>query len=466
MSSDRRPTRLRCRSIERAVRDAFERHGGIEVDTQGDSFFVAFPTAPGAAAAAAGAQAALAARPLRARMGLHTGTPQLADGDYVGMDVHTGARIAGVAHGGQVLLSQSTRELIAAEVFDLGLHRLKDLSAPARLFQLGPGDFPPLRSLSQTNLPVQATPFVGREKELAEVLGLARREDVRLLTLTGAGGSGKTRLALQAAALLADASDHGVWWVPLAPLHDESLVIEAAAHAIGASGDLTEHLGDRRLLVLFDNFEHVLGAGPELAGLLAGCPNLTLLVTSREPLHLSGEQEYPVPPFAHAEGMGFFVSRARAARPGFEPDAAVEEICRRVDDLPLALELAAARVKTLSSRQILERLEQRLQLLTGGALDLPERQRTLRQTIAWSHDLLDGREQALFRRLAVFAGGWSLDAAETVCETDLETVGSLVDKSLVRVDAERYAFLETIREFAAEKGVSGGSDVACENGPV
>jgi predicted ATPase/class 3 adenylate cyclase len=431
----------------RVVREASSAHGGVEVDTQGDAFFVAFPTAPGAVDAARAVQEALGNGPIRVRMGLHTGTPHLTDEGYVGVDVHKGARIAAVGHGGQVLLSQSTRELIDAEVRDLGPHRLKDLSAPERLFQLGGGEFPPLRSLNLTNLPVQPNPFLGRERELAEVLELARA--ARLLTLTGPGGSGKTRLALQAAALLADEHEHGVWWVPLAALRDEQLVLESAAQAVGARDGLAEHVGDKSLLLLFDNFEHLQGAAPELAELLAGCPNVAVLVTSREPLRLSAEQEYPVPPFAHAEGVGFFLARAHAVRPSFEPDDAVDEICRRLDDLPLALELAAARVNSLSSRQILERLGERLSLLTGGARDLPERQRTLRDTIAWSYDLLAGVEQRLFRRLAVFAGGCMFEAAEAVCDADLDTLASLVDKSLLRFDGERYLMLGTIRDYAA-----------------
>ena len=298
-------------------------------------------------------------------------------------------------------------------------------------------------------MPVQSTPFLGRERELAELVGLASRDGVRLLTLTGAGGSGKTRLALQAAAMLADESPQGVWWVALAPLHDDRLVVEAAAQALGASVGLAEHVGDKRLLILFDNFEHVLGAAPALAELLTVCPNLRLLVTSREPLRLLGEQEYPVPPFVHQEGVGFFVARARAARPDFQPGGAVDEICQRLDDLPLALELAAVRVKSLSAEQILERLDQRLSLLTGGARDLPERQRTLRDTIAWSHDLLIEDEQTLFRRLSVFAGGWTLETAEAVCDAPLDMLASLVDKSLVRFHGERYWMLETIREYAA-----------------
>jgi predicted ATPase len=434
-----------------ALREAFARHGGVEVDTQGDAFFVAFPTAPGAAAAALDSHAALAPGPIRIRVGLHTGTPHLTDEGYVGVDVHKGARIAAVGHGGQTLLSEATRRLIDGDARDLGLHRLRDLTAAERLFQLGDGDFPPLRSLNQSNLPVPATPFLGRTRELAEVITLARTAEIRLLTLTGPGGTGKTRLALQAAGQLIDENEHGVWWTPLAPIADERQVVPAMARAVGAPAGLAEHVGDRRMLLFFDNFEHVLGAATELADLLARCRNVTVLVTSREPLHLHGEQEYQVAPLAPDEGVDLFVTRARAAGCELEPDETVAAICSRLDGLPLALELAAARTKSLSARQILARLEERLPLLTGGARDLPERQRTLRDTIAWSHELLDGREQQLFARLAVFAGGCTLEAAESVCDAELDTIGSLVDKSLLRRTGERYWMLETIREYAGTR---------------
>jgi predicted ATPase/class 3 adenylate cyclase len=435
----------------RLVRDACAGHGGVEVDTQGDAFFIAFATAPAALEAARDAQAALGPGPIRVRMGLHTGTPLLTDEGYVGSDVHRAARIAAAGTGGQVLVSQATAALVDAELRDLGEHRLKDLASPERLYQLGDEDFPPVRSLFRTNLPVPPTPFVGRERELDEVIGLARIAGTRLLTLTGPGGSGKTRLALQAAAELGEDHEHGVWWISLAPIRNPDLVLDAAARALDATGALADHVADRSMLLVLDNFEQVVAAAPQVAQILTACPRLRLIVTSREPLRLSGEQEYAVPPFAHAEGVGFFLGRARAARPDFQPDDAVEAICRRLDDLPLALELAAARVKALTSHQILERLERRLPLLTGGARDLPERQRTLRNTIAWSHDLLADEEARAFRRLSVFAGGCALDAAEAVCEADLEVLASLVDKSLLRQSDGRYSMLETIREFADER---------------
>jgi predicted ATPase/class 3 adenylate cyclase len=434
------------------LREAFGANQGVEVDTQGDAFFVAFPTAPGALGAAAEATEGLASRPIRVRMGIHTGTPHLGEDDYVGMDVHRAARIAACGHGGQVLVSASTAALVGTDgLRDLGEHRLKDLSAPERIYQLGDADFPPLKSLHRTNLPIPSTPFLGRGRELHDVEELVSRADVRLLTLTGPGGSGKTRLALQAAAEASERYPGGVFWVPLAPLRDPELVLEAAGQAVGARDGLAEHIGDSAMLVLFDNFEHVTEAAADVAGLLATCPRVDLLVTSRESLHVRGEQEYPVPSLSREEGVGFFLARARAVRPDFAADDAVAEICRRLDDLPLALELAAARVKALSPAQILERLEQRLPLLTGGARDAPERHQTLRATIEWSHDLLADDEKLLFARLAVFRGGCALEAAEQVVDANLDALQSLVDKSLVRYSQERFWMLETIREYADEQ---------------
>ena len=435
----------------RIVREACVRYDGVEVDTQGDAFFVAFPTAPGALEAATEMTEALGAGPIQVRIGIHTGTPLVSEEGYVGGDVHRAARIAAAGHGGQVLVSTSTAPLVDLELTDLGEHRFKDLAAAERIYQLGDGDFPPLKSLYRTNLPIPATPFLGREKELVEVVELLARADARLLTLTGPGGTGKTRLAMQAAGALAERYPQGIFWVPLAPLRDASLVIDTAARVVGSKNGLAEHIQDKELLLFFDNFEQVVEAAGDLAALLASCPNLDLLVTSREPLHVMAEQEYPVPPLAHEEGVGFFLARARAVKPDFEAGDAVSEICRRLDDLPLALELAAARVKALSSEQIVERLEQRLPLLIGGARDLPERQRTLRATIEWSYDLLAPEEQRLFSRLAVFHGGCTLETAEEVADADLDILHSLVDKSLLRHTEERFWGLETIREYAAER---------------
>ncbi|HEX5469863.1 MAG TPA: hypothetical protein VFW80_12535 [Gaiellaceae bacterium] len=353
--------------------------------------------------------------------------------------------------GGQVLVSSSTAALVDDELRDLGEHRLKDLSAPERIYQAGSDEFPPLRTLYQTNLPVPSTPFLGREEELASVRELLAQDEIRLLTLTGPGGTGKTRLALQAASSAADCYPDGVWWVSLAPLRDPQLVLPAAARALGAQASLEAHVGDRRMLVLFDNFEHVIEAGPALTTLLSSCPGLDVLVTSRALLHLSGEHEYAVPPLRPEEGVDLFSARARAVRQDFVPDDAVRKLCRRLDDLPLPLELAAARTKVLSPGEILERIDRRLPLLTGGARDLPERQRTLEATIQWSYELLSEHEQVLVRRLAVFAGGCTADAAEEVAAAELDTLQSLVENSLLRYGAGRYWMLATIREFAADR---------------
>jgi predicted ATPase/class 3 adenylate cyclase len=442
----------------RVLRGAFRARGGVEVDTQGDALFVAFPTAPGALAAAAEAMEGLAPGPIRVRMGIHTGTPHVAEEGYVGVDVHRAARIAACGHGGQVLVSSSTASLTGTDrLRDLGEHRLKDLSAPERIYLLGEGDFPPLKSLYRTNLPVPATPFLGREHELAEVLGLL--EDARLLTLTGPGGTGKTRLGLQAAAEASDRYPDGVFWVPLAPLHDRHLVLEAAGQALGAKDSLADHIADKALLLLLDNFEHVVEAAAGLGGLLASCPSLQLLVTSRELLRLPAEQAYPVPPLEPDDGAELFLARAHAVEPGFVASAAVPELCDRLEQLPLALELAAARVRILSPEQLLDRLSGRLDLLKAGR-GVDARQQTLRATIEWSHDLLAEDEQRLFAWLAVFRGGCTLEAAEQVAEADLDGLQSLVDKSLLRYSRERFWMLETIREFAAERLQAGGGSSA------
>jgi predicted ATPase/class 3 adenylate cyclase len=438
----------------RIIREACATGGGVEVDTQGDAFFFAFPTAPGALAAASAFTDALASGQVQVRVGLHTGTPLLTDEGYVGDDVHRAARIAACGHGGQVLVSSATASLVERELRDLGEHRLKDLSAPERVYQLGHRDFPALKSLYRTNLPVPATPFLGREQELAEVVELLGADDTRLLTLTGPGGTGKTRLALQAAGLAGDAYPDGVYWIPLAPLRDPTLVLATAGQTLGSKNGLAEHISDKAMLCLFDNFEQVVAAGTELAGLLAECPNLDVLVTSRERLRISGEQTYPVPPLAESDGEALFTARARAVDPGFTPSESVRVLCLRLDELPLALELAASRTAVFSPEQLLDNLSQRLDLLKGQR-DADPRQQTLRATIEWSYDLLSDDEQRLFRRLAVFAGGCTYEAAEEVAEANPDTLQSLLDKSLVRKRdsslGPRYWMLETIREFAAEK---------------
>jgi predicted ATPase len=440
----------------RAIRDAVEAHGGVEIDTQGDAFFVAFSGAREAVAAAQEAQQALAPGSIRVRMGLHTGEPEPTETGYVGVDVHRAARIASAGHGGQVLLSQATRDLLGEQfpLRDLGAHRLKDLLAPERIYQLSEANFPPLKSLHQTNLPVTATPFLGRVRELAEVTQLLAEEELRLLTLTGPGGTGKTRLALQAAAESGDAYRDGVFWVPLAPLRDPSLVLSTVSKVFAARDELTRSLRDKELLLLLDNFEHVVEAAPQLSALLGECPSLSLLVTSRERLQLAAEHEYQVPPLAPPEGVELFTHRARAVGATPSANGAVAELCNRLDNLPLALELAAARTKLFSPEQLLDRLGQRLDLLKGGR-DADPRQQTLRSTIEWSYELLSDGEKELFTQLSIFAGGCDLEAAEAVCAADPDLLSSLIDKSLVRrretAYGPRFWMLETIREYAAER---------------
>ena len=484
------------RLLRGAIRDA----GGLDLRTEGDAFFAVFSSAPGAVAAATNAQRALAGHAwpgdaaVRVRMGMHTGEGAVGGDDYIGLDVHRAARIASAGHGGQVLLSDGTRALVEDElptgvgVRDLGAHRLKDLARPEHLYQLAipelPSEFPPLRTLgTPTNLPAPRTSFVGREREVARVKELLRGPG--LLTLTGPGGSGKTRLALEAARELLDEYPDGVFFVELGPVTDPRLIASAVAGAVGVRSEgarptvemLQEHLRDRELLLVLDNLEQLVAGSPVIGELLTAAPRLRVLATSRELLHLAGEQELAVPPLSlpdpsaspervgEAEAVGLFVQRAVMVDPAFrlteENAAAVAELCLRLDGLPLAIELAASRLKLLSPQAILERLEHRLELLTGGPVDLPARQRTLREAIAWSHDMLDEPERVLFRRLSVFSGGTTLEAAEPVAgeglgDGMLEALGSLVDKSLVTRDATasgsiRFGMLETIREFAGEQ---------------
>jgi predicted ATPase/class 3 adenylate cyclase len=495
----------------RLMRTAVAAHGGHEVDTQGDGFFLAFATAPEALLAAVAAQRAFAAHPwpegssVGVRMGLHSGTAQLAGDRYIGLDVHRAARIAAAGHGGQVLLSDTARALVEGDLpagvtlRDLGAHRLKDLQRPEPLAQLiipgVPADFPALATLDAHphNLPLQPTALVGREREVADVRALLRRDGVRLVTLTGPGGTGKTRLAVQVAAeLIADCAD-GVWFVALSRLSDPELVISTVAHTLGLreagtqpiSDVLREHLRVRHLLLVLDNCEQVAEAVPALAELLQACPQVRLLATSRVALHLRGEHEYPVSPLAlpasaarqpfsterllEAPAVALFVEQARTHRPDFTlTDAtgpAVAAICARLDGLPLALGLAAARMRVLPPQQLLARMERQLPLLVGGARDVEARQQTMRNTLVWSEDLLEPAERTLFRRLAVFVGGWTLEAAEAVCaEPDgaaplgvgvLEGLEALVDHSLVQpVDVDgkaRFRLLYVVREYALER---------------
>jgi predicted ATPase/class 3 adenylate cyclase len=488
-------------------RSIFAAHAGTEISTEGDSFFAVFPSAIDAVSAAAAAQRALGRatwpteagpRGLQVRIGLHTGEGRLGGDSYVGLDVHRAARIAAAANGGQTLVSASTRSLTEASLpdgitlVDLGRHRLKDLDQPESLSRLviaGLEDDPrPPRSLeTPTNLPADLTSFIGRDHELAEVVAQVRA--ARLVTLSGPGGTGKTRLSLAAAgALLADFPD-GVHFVQLAPISDPSLVATTVLGALGirqepgtdAEALLVEHLAGRSALLVLDNFEQIVVAAPLVGRLIAAAPKLHVLVSSREVLHLRGEQERPVPPLglpaassgsidlaaiAESEAVALFLARARAVSPGFEITpanaAAIVGICTSLDGLPLAIELAAARVKVLSPDAILDRLRRDLGVLASSERDLSERQRTLRGAIAWSYDLLDPAEQALFRRAAIFVGGWTLEAVEAVCDPGgelgretLDVMTSLLDKSLVRSepavgDELRFRYLATIREFALE----------------
>ena len=452
----------------RIVREKCRAEGGVEVDTQGDAFFFAFPTAPGGTAAASAITDALASGPIQVRAGLHTGTPLLTDEGYVGDDVHRAARIAAAGHGGQVLVSSATASLVDVALIDLGEHRFKDIRAPERVYQLGDRLFPPLKSLFATNLPVPMTPFLGREREVGEIVGLLERPDVRLLTLTGPGGTGKTRAALQAAADSSDSFPGGLWWVALAPLRDPHLLTASLAEALQVeeqpgqelADGVAERLTGSKALVLIDNAEHLL---PAVASEIAGLRDIlgpTLLVTSRERLQLQGEHVYAVPSLTAHDGVELFLARAGALGNDVAATPEVLELCERLDNLPLALELAAARTLVFSAGQLLERLSERLDLLRAGR-DADPRQQTLRATIEWSYDLLDGEEQRVLRALSVFSGGCSLDGAEGVCGADPVTIQSLVDKSLFRRrvgKTPRFLMLETIRELAAERLAGAGED--------
>jgi predicted ATPase/class 3 adenylate cyclase len=498
------------------IRSGLAGHDGREVDTQGDAFFAVFSSSRACMAAVTQMQRALAAHAwpagehVRVRMGVHTGEAEKTAAGLVGLDVHRAARVAAVGYGGQVLVSEAAAAVVGdalppgASLRDLGVHRLKDLGRPERVFQLQAAglqaEFPPLRSLGNpalaNNLPAQLATFIGREKELSEVRALVA--SCRLVTLTGAGGCGKTRLGLQLAAGLLDGSGDGVWLVELAAVTDEDGVALAICQALGIASQpgratleaLLDALALQDVLIVLDNCEHLIGGCAKTAeAIVRRCPRVHLVVTSREPLGTGGETIHRVPPLSlpgpgdtgpaaagSSDAVALFIDRARSQGTNFSVDEAtaplVVSICQRLDGLPLAIELAAARLRSLSLRGLADRLDQRFRLLTGGSRTAPERQQTLEATVGWSYSLLHGAEQLLLGRLSVFAEGFDLDAAEAVCGFgDIEAfdvaglLGSLVDKSLVVAEpvgeALRYRLLETIRQFAAGRlAESGGNQAA------
>ena len=495
----------------RVLRAAFAAHCGVEIGTEGDSFFVAFARASDAVAAAAAGQRGLEGGPVQVRMGLHAGEPSLTAEGYVGLVVHRAARIAAVGHGGQVLLSDAVVALVGgrlpAEVAlrDLGSIRLKDLTSPERIYQvLHPrlrADFPALRSLEATpnNLPQQLTSFIGREQAITDIEALLVK--TRLLTLTGSGGSGKTRLSLQVAAMSLDQFPDGAWLVELAPLADASLVPQTVASVLGVKEEpgkpitqtLTEHLKTKRLLLLLDNCEHLLDACAKVGNtLMRHCPGVQILASSREALGIAGEQTYRVPSLSLPdrkqaqtpqslstyESVHLFIDRALLVRSDFQVTnhnaPALASLCHHLDGIPLAIELAAARVRSLSVEEIDHKLDQRFRLLTGGSRTALPRQQTLRALIDWSYDLLHAPEKLLLQRLSVFAGGWTLAAGEQVGAGDgvdeaevFDLLTSLSDKSLVVAEQmdehSRYRLLETVRQYARDRLMeSGGGEAVRE----
>ena len=483
--------------------------GGHELRTEGDSFFIVFASALDACSMAAAVQRQLAAHAwpqgsqVRVRVGLHTGEATLVGNEYLGIDVHRAARVASAAHGGQVLLSETTRALVEGAlpsdlaIKDLGVHRLKDLARPERLFQLTidgcQSEFPALRTLESTanNLPTQMTSFIGRDDQVRDAKELLEKS--RLLTLTGPGGTGKTRLSLKIAADVLDRFPDGVYFVPLAAIHDPELVPSAIAQALSiqTSGNrrpieaLADYLHDKQALLILDNFEQLIPAAPVATRLLEAGPNLRVIVSSRTVLRVYGEQEYQVPPLAipdlkalpglaalsQFEGVRLFIERAIAVKPDFQATndnaPAIAGICQRVDGLPLAIELAAARVKLFTPQALLNRLEKSMSVLGTGARDLPGRQQTLRGAIQWSYDLLEPNGQRLLARFSVFARSGSLEQLETVCGPAEEVGGEVVealdqlaDQSLLRrlpdYSEPRFLMLQTIREFAADRLTESG----------
>ncbi|HSV39534.1 MAG TPA: adenylate/guanylate cyclase domain-containing protein, partial [Nocardioidaceae bacterium] len=470
----------------RVLRSAFRRTGCEEQRTEGDSFFVVFDDATEAVDAAVEAQRGLAAAswpsevPVRVRIGMHTGEPTLVDGEYYGLDVHRAARVSSAGHGGQILLSRATYD--AAELpkgvttRDLGEHRLKDIGQPEWIFQLVveglEANFPPLNSLeTPTNLPVNLTSLIARDSEAGEVEALITSPDVRLVTVTGTGGTGKTRLALDVAKRVTDSFRNGVIFVDLTETTDPADVAGAIERAldlpdapnVASPENVVTCLRDKATLLVLDNFEHVAAAAGEVAALLAATTRVKVLVTSRSALRIGAEREYPLAPLSLDGAVALFVERARTVKPSFTASSVVGEICERLDRLPLAIELAAARARALTPEQILARLGSRLGLLVGGARDAPARQQTLRDTIAWSYDLLPPVAAALLRRAAAFSGGATLEALEAVSGGDPDTyvnVETLLDQSLMRQDTDRFHLLETIREYAAEQAALVGETTA------
>lgn len=486
---------------DRLVRAAIERAGGVEVRTEGDSFFVAFASASDAVAAAAEVQRALGDHvwpgdcTVRVRIGIHTGEGALGGSDYVGLDVHRAARIAAAAHGGQVIVSEATATLSerllppGAELRDLGKHRLKDLLEREALFQLVvPGvsdEFPPLRTLEAipNNLPMQVTSFVGREDDLETALQLL--ETNRILTLLGPGGTGKSRLSVQVAAEAADGFPDGVYFIPLAPVSDGDLIAPTILSTLGVQvtsarmepeEQLLKFVADKCLLLVLDNFEQLVESAQIVAEMAGASPTSKFLVTSRIPLRVRGEQELPIPPLdlaepgadlaslSNNEAVHLFVERARAVQPDFtltEDNAGpVVELVSRLDGLPLAIELVVPKLKSLPVERILDRLDTRT--LTAGARDAPERHQTMWNAISWSEETLSESCRRLLWQVSVFAGGWRLEEMEKVCASGgdiLDELATLVDHSLVRREGERFRLLQVIREFAADRlAESGGGD--------
>ena len=509
------------------LRAAFQQWNGYEVDTQGDAFFVAFARATDAVSAVVTAQRNFHNHSwptdieVRVRMALHTGEPELSSEGYIGLNVHYTARMLNAAHGGQILLSRTTQELVehdlpeGVSLRDLGLHHFKDIRGSKRLFQLViaglRADFPPLRTLDVrlNNLSVQLTSLIGREREVREVSALLHRPDVRLVTLTGMGGIGKTRLSLQVATELLDTFANGAYFVSLASITDPPDVIDTIAHLFGMEHQhvrqllSTEHmeylkifLRDKHLLLLLDNFEQVIAAAPDVTELLTACPHLKILVTSRIVLHVQGEYEFSVPPltlpkrtqlsenedFAHCASVTLFLERALAIKPDMALTKAnmqaIAAICVHLDGLPLAIELAAARSKMFPPRALLQRMTHRLDILAGGVQGVPTRQQTLRNTITWSYNLLDAAEQQLFQRLSVFVGAYTLEAAESLSSIFpggvarvLDGVASLIDKSLLlQIEQEgeepRLVMLEMLREYGLEILAASGQEEATRQAHV